>query len=338
MRRFPPPPWERRTLSGAVEPRRLSGAGAPPHPGGPHPGGPHPGRGLHLRAHPRRAARGHAEAVLDPAPERLTPNAPERLPTPPSAPGTQEGPRLCRGPSEAVAEGFEPSVSFPTLAFEASSFGRSDTLPRESLAQGGPWFEIGSGRAGSPLPEEGRQLRRALLFEDALDHLGAVVEPPVAHDVPQRNRPRPPSRRGPRRRPARSGTARGARAHRARLQGDDERAAGQPPLAESCAPRARIARTSACAVGSPVASRSLCPAARKAPSGASTTAPTGTSPADRPVRPRPGRSASAPATVAYGICGGGAHRGTAESVGPPPRHRGAGRCPAGRAGARRRRH
>ena len=34
----------------------------------------------------------------------------------------------------AVAEGFEPSVGCPTLAFEASSFGRSDTPPRESLA------------------------------------------------------------------------------------------------------------------------------------------------------------------------------------------------------------
>lgn len=46
--------------------------------------------------------------------------------------------------SMAVAEGFEPSVSLPTLAFEASSFGRSDTLPRESLDHGGPWKEIGS--------------------------------------------------------------------------------------------------------------------------------------------------------------------------------------------------
>ncbi len=60
-----------------------------------------------------------------------------------AAPGAREtraraenskGPTLCVGPfTRAVAEGFEPSVSFPTLAFEASSFGRSDTLPRESL-------------------------------------------------------------------------------------------------------------------------------------------------------------------------------------------------------------
>lgn len=50
----------------------------------------------------------------------------------------------------AVAEGFEPSVSFPTLAFEASSFGRSDTLPRESLDHAGPWSEIRfPARAGS---------------------------------------------------------------------------------------------------------------------------------------------------------------------------------------------
>lgn len=32
----------------------------------------------------------------------------------------------------AVAEGFEPSVVLPTLAFEASTFGRSDTPPKVS--------------------------------------------------------------------------------------------------------------------------------------------------------------------------------------------------------------
>jgi hypothetical protein len=34
----------------------------------------------------------------------------------------------------AVAEGFEPSEGFPSRAFEARSFGRSDTPPRASLA------------------------------------------------------------------------------------------------------------------------------------------------------------------------------------------------------------
>ena len=33
-----------------------------------------------------------------------------------------------------MTEGFEPSVGCPTLAFEASSFGRSDTSPSVSLA------------------------------------------------------------------------------------------------------------------------------------------------------------------------------------------------------------
>lgn len=33
-----------------------------------------------------------------------------------------------------MTEGFEPSVGCPTLAFEASSFGRSDTSPLVSLA------------------------------------------------------------------------------------------------------------------------------------------------------------------------------------------------------------
>lgn len=46
---------------------------------------------------------------------------------------------------QAVAVGFEPTVTgYATLAFEASSFGRSDTLPRESLDHPGPWTEIGS--------------------------------------------------------------------------------------------------------------------------------------------------------------------------------------------------
>ncbi len=35
---------------------------------------------------------------------------------------------------EAVVEGFEPPMGCPILAFEASSFGHSDTLPRWILA------------------------------------------------------------------------------------------------------------------------------------------------------------------------------------------------------------
>lgn len=83
-------------------------------------------------------------------------------------------------------------MSFPTLAFEASSFGRSDTLPRESLDHAGPWSEIrfpvmgrGPRDAASALPEEGRQQVRAEVLEDALDHLRAVIEPAVAYDVPE---------------------------------------------------------------------------------------------------------------------------------------------------------
>jgi hypothetical protein len=92
----------------------------------------------------------------------------------------------------AVAEGFEPSVSFPTLAFEASSFGRSDTLPGESLAHDVPCSEIGIRGAGvrcgggwSRGSEEGGELGGALLGEYSVDHLGAVVEAAVAYDVPQ---------------------------------------------------------------------------------------------------------------------------------------------------------
>lgn len=74
-------------------------------------------------------------------------------------PGLESAP----GPfMRAVAEGFEPSVTCATLAFEASSFGRSDTLPGESLAQGGPCSEIGidqrsarPSRASSTAPSRG---------------------------------------------------------------------------------------------------------------------------------------------------------------------------------------
>src|SRR5690606_36494454 len=55
--------------------------------------------------------------------------------------GQDEGPgpvdRALRLP--AVAVGFEPTVTCATLAFEASSFGRSDTLPRETLQHRGQW-------------------------------------------------------------------------------------------------------------------------------------------------------------------------------------------------------
>ena len=45
--------------------------------------------------------------------------------------------------SLAVAEGFEPSVGdYPTLAFEASTFGRSDTPPRKNLSETTPAGQI----------------------------------------------------------------------------------------------------------------------------------------------------------------------------------------------------
>lgn len=49
----------------------------------------------------------------------------------------------------AVTEGFEPSVAFTTLAFEASSFGRSDTSPRISLRDQMPPAQT-HGSAGDP--------------------------------------------------------------------------------------------------------------------------------------------------------------------------------------------
>ena len=48
-----------------------------------------------------------------------------------------------KGKNLAVAEGFEPSVGgYPTLAFEARTFGRSDTPPRTRLLQDDPRHQI----------------------------------------------------------------------------------------------------------------------------------------------------------------------------------------------------
>jgi hypothetical protein len=73
----------------------------------------------------------------------------------------------------AVAVGFEPTEAFTSHAFEACSFGRSDTPPSKRLQD-------------QPSPsggEEPRQQRRTLRLPDAAGDLSAMVEPLVAHDV-----------------------------------------------------------------------------------------------------------------------------------------------------------
>src|SRR5690606_21121447 len=62
----------------------------------------------------------------------------------------------------AVTEGFEPSVGCPTLAFEASTFGRSDTSPWTTLTNGGAWLQLGS----AAVAEEVQQQGGALVGED----------------------------------------------------------------------------------------------------------------------------------------------------------------------------
>lgn len=42
----------------------------------------------------------------------------------------------------AVAAGFEPAEVLPSLAFEASTFGRSDTLPQNRVAVASPVNQI----------------------------------------------------------------------------------------------------------------------------------------------------------------------------------------------------
>jgi hypothetical protein len=83
----------------------------------------------------------------------------------------------------AVAVGFEPTEGCPSHAFEACSLGRSDTPPRVSVLDGLVGSETGIGVAVGleELPEDGA----ALVGEHARHHLGPVVEPAVADEVPQ---------------------------------------------------------------------------------------------------------------------------------------------------------
>ena len=71
----------------------------------------------------------------------------------------------------------------PTHAFEACSFGRSDTPPRARLPDRRSLAE--SAQLGTPLFEELREHGAALLGTYADDHLGSMIEPSIAYDVPQ---------------------------------------------------------------------------------------------------------------------------------------------------------
>ena len=90
----------------------------------------------------------------------------------------------------AVAAGFEPAEGCPSRAFEARSFGRSDTPPRRTIPNPDASDEIRSGQAatsaaaGSP-PEEPAQGRAALGLEDPAADVDPVVQAGVADDVEQ---------------------------------------------------------------------------------------------------------------------------------------------------------
>ena len=101
------------------------------------------------------------------------------------------------------------------------------------------------------------QQRAALVREHAGDDLGPVVEPSVPYDVPQRAHGAGLGVVGAVDDARDPGQHRRARAHRARLQRDDEGAAVEPPPAPTTAAAARSASSSACAVGSRSASRRL---------------------------------------------------------------------------------
>ncbi len=119
-------------------------------------------RGRFPRPLGRPRARGGAGALPCPraSPSTSTAHAAHDYGTRPrirhatTSPVHDEGPVRMDGAfvRRAVAEGFEPSVTCATLAFEASSFGRSDTLPGEILAQGGPCSEIRFRPGSAPAP------------------------------------------------------------------------------------------------------------------------------------------------------------------------------------------
>lgn len=75
----------------------------------------------------------------------------------------------------AVSVGFEPTESFPSRAFEARSFGRSDTTPRQRLPVAMVAKELG-------------QLRHTLTAQHAGYDLNAKGHAGVSDDIPQRAR------------------------------------------------------------------------------------------------------------------------------------------------------
>src|SRR5690625_1532131 len=85
----------------------------------------------------------------------------------------------------AVTGGFDPPAEgCSARAFEARSFGHSDTSPLESLlctrrgTKIGPDFSL--------VGEELIKKRRAFSFAEAADHFDGVVEAPVAHHIAHR--------------------------------------------------------------------------------------------------------------------------------------------------------
>ena len=83
----------------------------------------------------------------------------------------------------AVAVGFEPTEGDPSRAFEARSFGRSDTLPPVRIPDPAALLSSAASLATSRAPHTLKQLR-ALLGEHPAVHLQAVIQPAVPHDVP----------------------------------------------------------------------------------------------------------------------------------------------------------
>ena len=132
--------------------------------------------------------------------------------------------------------------------------------------------------------------------QDAGDHLGPVVEAPVADHVPEAADRAGLVVVGPEDHAGHPGQDRGTGAHRARLERHDEGAALEPPAAGRLAPPRAAPRSRRARSGRASASRTLRPRPTTAPSGSRTTAPIGTSPVARAAR---ASSRAAPIGTSY---------------------------------------
>ena len=202
-------------------------------------------------------------------------------------PGTAHGERTS-DPVRPTSEALEGLSALRSLLGEGVWRWRWDLNPRWSYPHTRfrgvllrPLGHATAGKAtGAAAPRRNRAAGRAhSSCADPADHLDAVVRARVAGHVPDRAAGPGLGVEGAEHAYRHAGQHHRPGAHDARLERDDEGAADRaartpapgPPRGSRRSPRGRS--------GPPSASRTLCPSPMTSPSGPTTTAPTGTSPA-----------------------------------------------------------